>query len=99
LAPVLAEGPKVEPAVPAPQVPPVEVTTVPAEPLAALAPSIGEEDRQAAPPMLTIEIGRIDVRVVAPAPPPAVREVRPKPLSERVPSLADYLSGRSEAAR
>jgi len=98
LPPALEDRPP-KPAAPSPAPPPAEPATVPAEPLATFAPSIEKEDEQAALPMLTIEIGRIDVRVESPATPPPRIAAKSKPLSDSVPSLADYLARRSEAVR
>ena len=79
--------------------PPVERPTIPAEPVAPPAPSAGKEDEQAAPPMLTIEIGRIDIRIEPPQAPPRPIAAKPAALPDSVPSLADYLARRSEAGR
>lgn len=81
------------------EVPPSEPILIAAEPSASPAPTIEPRYEEPTPQPLTIEIGRIDVRILAPeASPPAVV---PKPAAppEGVPSLADYLSRRSEAVR
>lgn len=51
-----------------------------------------------APEPIVIEIGRIDVRILAPEPPRAAARPERAPPSD-VPSLADYLARRSEAGR
>ena len=79
--------------------PPAEPVTVRAEPLAPPAPSIEKEIEQAPAPMLTIEIGRIDVRIDPLAAPPLPVAANPKALPDSVPSLADYLARRGEAGR
>jgi hypothetical protein len=93
------EDRRAETAAPPPAPPAAEPATVTAEPLATLAPPIEKEDEQAAPPTLSIEIGRIDVRVGAPPAPPPPIAAKSKPLPDSVPSLADYLARRSEAGR
>lgn len=98
LPPSLEDRPQVTTA-PPPAAPPAEPATVPAEPLATLAHWIEKADERAAPPMLTIEIGRIDVRVESSAAPPTPIAAKSKPRSDAVPSLADYLARRSEAGR
>lgn len=77
---------------------PVAPTTVAAEPLATPAAWSEKEEERPAPPLLTVEIGRIDVRIVAPEPAPSLRP-SPKRASDLVPSLADYLARRGETGR
>ncbi len=91
-------GDRTEAAGPPPP-PAAEPVTVRAEPLAPPAPSVEREDERAEPPMLTIEIGRIDVRIDSPAAPPLPVVAKSAALPDSVPSLADYLARRGEAGR
>lgn len=97
--PPAPEARAAEAARPLPAPAPAEPVTMRAEPLAPVAPSIEKEIEQAAPPMLTIEIGRIDVRIDPPAPPPLPIAAKSKALTDSAPSLADYLARRGEAGR
>lgn len=95
--PVAAPAPP-RPAAPDLEPPRPEILLVAAEPVPAPPVPVEPPPRDAGPEPLTIEIGRIDVRIVAPAPPPAAEPAR-RTLPDGVPLLADYLARRGEGGR
>jgi hypothetical protein len=76
--------------------PDVQVT-IAAEPVPASLSDEHDEPADAEPAPLVIEIGRIDIRLLAPEQPAVAPARRAEPFPSNVPSLADYLARRSEA--